>query len=131
MLIFVLFCMYYDTSNFPLFLKGASSELVFNGIVRGKFSPDSNKLISASLTCDHGVIFMQLQKLSDSGCSEAAAQAAANQADALLDSIQMPCLHSAAIIDASSSSSSEGSGDDESDAEQGIKANMGKESVSI
>jgi hypothetical protein len=80
---------------------------------------------------------MQLQKMSTlPGCSDAAAQAAANQADALLDSIKVPCLHSSAvIIDASSSSSSEGSGDDESDAEQGVKAkigppNMGKEPVS-
>lgn len=81
---------------------------------------------------------MQLQKTSPlpestGRCSDTAAQAAANQADALLDSIQMPCIHtSAVIIDASSS---EGSGDDESDAEQGVKAktgapNMGKESVS-
>jgi hypothetical protein len=84
---------------------------------------------------------MQLQKMttaSESGSSAAAAQAAASQADALLDSIQMPRLHStglsAVIVDASSSSS-EGSGDDESDAEQGVKANncspnMGMESVS-
>lgn len=84
---------------------------------------------------------MQLQKMttaSESGHSDAAAQAAASQADALLDSIQMPCLHStglsAVIVDASSSSS-EGSGDDESDSEQGVKAkngspNVGKESIS-
>ena len=135
----------YNVSHFFytfLTFKGACSELAFNGIVRGKFSPDSNKLISANLTCDTGAILLQLQKMStlhESGCSDAAAQAAANQADALLDSIQMPSLHSsavhtAAIIDASSSSS-EGSGDDESDAEQGMKAkavppNTGKESVS-
>ena len=88
---------------------------------------------------------MQLQRMSSwpgSGCTAAAAQVAATQADALLDSIQMPSLHkstalSAVIVDASSSSSSEGSGDDESDAEQGVKAKsgptslgMGKESVS-
>ena len=56
---------------------------------------------------------MQIQKMStmsESGSSDAAAQAAASQADALLDSIQMPCLHSstvvsAVIVDASSSSS--------------------------
>jgi hypothetical protein len=54
--------------------------------------------------------------------SDAAAQAAACQADAILDSIQMPSLATSAttpnavLVDASSSSS-EGSGDDESDSE--------------
>ena len=73
---------------------------------------------------------MQLQKMntSERGSSDAAAQAAASQADALLDSIQMPCLQSkglsAVIVDASSSSS-EGSGDDESAAEHGVKAKNG------
>lgn len=101
------------------------------GIVRGKFSPASNKLLSASLTCDTGAVLIQLQKLSgppaqvDPAFFEAA-QVAACQADAILDSLQMPCLSAsvptAVIVDASSSSS-EGSCDkgeldsDESDGE--------------
>lgn len=67
---------------------------------------------------------MQLQR-STGGSFSDAAQVAANQADAILDSLQMPCLSSAvssAVIVDASSSSSDGSGDEESDGEQGEKA---------
>jgi hypothetical protein len=113
--------------------QGASSELFIKGIVRGKFSPDSNKLISASLSCDTGAIMMQLQR-NIVGSSFDAAQVAASQANAILDSLQMPCLPSAlssAVIVDASSSSSDGSGDEESDGEQGEKAKSAVSSVGI
>jgi hypothetical protein len=116
-------------------LQGASSELTFKGIVRGKFSPASNKLLSANMTCDTGAVLIQLQKMSgtafqvDAACFDAA-QVAASQADAILDSLQMPCLPAAVIVHPSSSSS-EGSCDkeldsDESDTEPGDKLSTEK-----
>ena len=110
--------------------KGAPSELALKGTVRGKFSPASNKLLSAKISCDTGSVILQLQKLAAAKGEPAvleAAQAAASQADAILDSLQMPCLPSSAVPSAvivHSSSSSEGSTDkgdqisDESDGEQ-------------
>jgi len=109
--------------------KGAPSELALKGTVRGKFSPASNKLLSAKISCDTGSVILQLQKLATAKGEPAvleAAQAAASQADAILDSLQMPCLPSSAVPSAvivHSSSSSEGSTDkgdqisDESDGE--------------
>jgi hypothetical protein len=71
-----------------------------------RFSPASNKLISAEITFDTGSISTQLQLLESSkrqlnverdncdviAAAAAAAQAAAHDADALLDSLQMPQL---------------------------------------
>ena len=72
------------------------------GILRGVFSPASNKLLSASISFDTGAILSQIRKnpilsrlnidLCDDAAAAAAAQAAANSADALLDSLQMPRL---------------------------------------
>ena len=67
------------------------------------------------MTFDTGAIVAQLQsrKVPDAADNMAAAQAAANQADALLDSLQMPRLAtkvpSAVNVVHASSSSSEGS----------------------
>lgn len=75
--------------------------------MRAKFSPASNKLISAELVFDTGSLASQLaaataQALSSSDkCDEiaaAAAQAAAHEADALLDSLQMPSVPSAITV---------------------------------
>jgi hypothetical protein len=77
------------------------------------------------MTCDTGAILMQLQKNSvpcNVSCFDDA-QDAASQADAILDSLLMPCLPSSAVI-VDASSSSEGSGDDESDMEQGEKSKI-------
>jgi hypothetical protein len=88
------------------------------GIVRGNFSPASNKLLAANVTCDTGAVLIQLQKFSgapiqvDPTCFEAA-QVAAFQADAILDSLQMPRLPTTipSPVIVPSSSSSEGSCD--------------------
>jgi hypothetical protein len=69
--------------------------------MRAKFSPASNKLISAELIFDSGSVAYQLETVkahtlvTTDNCDEvaAAALAAANQADALLDSLQMPHLN--------------------------------------
>ena len=102
--------------------------------MRGKFSPASNKLLFANMLCDTGAILIQLQKFSGPSGKDSLecfdAHAAASQADAILDSLQMPRLPASVsttfIVDPSSSSS-EGSIDkseldsDESDGEPGDK----------
>lgn len=108
--------------------KGAAAELTMKGIIRGKFSPASNKLISAKISCDTGSVLLQLHKLSGEFENDVA-QAAASKADAILDSLQVPCIPShvptAVLVDPSSSSSEgscdKGDGDssDESIADQG------------
>lgn len=83
--------------------NGAGSELKFRGIIRAKFSPESNKLVSASLDFDTGSIAMQLRapvifaNIDEDGMA-AAAQVAANAADALLDSLEMPHLDVSSMI---------------------------------
>lgn len=86
-------------------VNGAPYELSLKGNMRANFSPASNKLMSAEIQFDTGTVVDQLQDLivarsyndqmdSDFICDgiAAAAQAAANEADALLDSLQMPHL---------------------------------------
>ena len=70
--------------------------------MRAKFSPASNKLVSAELMFDSGSVASQfatamkahtlvtIDKCDEVPAAVAAAQAAANEADALLDSLQMP-----------------------------------------
>lgn len=104
--------------------EGAPMELSLKGNMRAEFSPASNKLISAEIMFDTGNVAAQLQLLDspkgelndeldnccDMAASAAAAQAAANEADALLDSLQMPQLGSnvPTAINFVSSSSLEG-----------------------
>ncbi|KAL3796677.1 hypothetical protein HJC23_009977 [Cyclotella cryptica] len=80
--------------------KGLHSEIVFKGSMRSLFSPASNKLISVDITFDTGVITNQLEHLGHPVANHApeddaaeAAVAAANEADALLDSLQMPQIY--------------------------------------
>jgi hypothetical protein len=70
--------------------------------MRASFSPASNKLISAGFIFDATSVATQLSNLKSSrsldNCDKvaaavAAAQVAAHEADALLDSIQMPALN--------------------------------------
>lgn len=68
--------------------KGASSEVVYKGQIRSSFSPASNKLISVDCTFDTASFIQQVEALSHASSSKAAA--AAHEADALLDSLQMP-----------------------------------------
>mmetsp|Transcript_1185 Transcript_1185/g.1815 ORF Transcript_1185/g.1815 Transcript_1185/m.1815 type:complete len:700 (-) Transcript_1185:200-2299(-) len=94
--------------------QGAPMELTLKGNMRAKFSQASNKLISAEILFDTGSIAPQLQLLnapkldrsedlaskSDliAAVAAAEAQAVANEADALLDSLQMPQLGSAVPV---------------------------------
>lgn len=68
--------------------QGAASEISVKGMMRAKFCAASNKLISAEMMFDTGSVATQVS----SETPDAAAQAAAHQADALLDSLQMPHL---------------------------------------
>jgi hypothetical protein len=102
----------------------ANPELTLKGILRGKFSPASNKLLSASMSFNTGAIHMQIPHIvNNQGKPEptkyvvdaaTAAQVAANQADALLDSLQMPRLPSSVVtvVPNSSYSSSASDGSD-------------------
>lgn len=71
-------------------------ELVVKGHIKARFCPASNKLLSVVMSFDTGTIISQvdlIQKVKESSEAEAAAAAArvaANEADALLDSLQMP-----------------------------------------
>lgn len=71
-------------------------ELIVKGHTRAKFCPASNKLISVVMSFDTGVIISQINLInkvkasSEAEAAAAAAQVAANEADALLDSLQMP-----------------------------------------
>ena len=107
------------------------------GLFRGKFSPASNKLLSASMSYDTGSVVAQLraknmapaapapEEAAAMACVDvAAAAAAAHQADALLDSLEMPRLNAivpasvVAVVPPGSSSASEASekgGDDSGD----------------
>ena len=81
--------------------QGAPSELTIKGTVRANFSPASNKLISAVVSYDTGIILSQLEHIFShskmntennevAAAAAAAAQVAACEADAILDSLQMP-----------------------------------------
>jgi len=100
-------------------------------MLRCKFSPASNKLVSATMSFDTGAVLSQLRAVRGKGdaldAAASAAQVAATQADAILDSLQMPRFSapvpSAVTVVPSSSSVESGSadkgesGDDESDSD--------------
>jgi hypothetical protein len=78
-------------------------QVTMKGLMRAKFSPASNKLISAEFIFDATNVATQLGNIKTSTsldkCDEvtaaaAAAQIAAHEAGALLDSIQMPAFDS-------------------------------------
>jgi hypothetical protein len=75
--------------------------------LKAKFSPASNKLISVSISYDTGIVISQLNQFkanevgNEVGNEEvdaaAAAQVAACEADAILDSLQMPHIEPSAV----------------------------------
>ena len=74
-----------------------NQELALKGIIRGKFSPASNKLISSSISFDTGVVATQLRMRTNAAMTmlmspqqETSDAEAAAQADAILDSLEMP-----------------------------------------
>jgi CheY-like chemotaxis protein len=103
----------------PVFLYLAEQELSLKGVIRCVFSPASNKLVSACLIFDGGALVAQLgskptsEVTSPQETLDEAAQAAANEADAILDSLQMPQMNvlvpSNMVSVVPSSSASEGS----------------------
>lgn len=90
--------------------KGAAAELVMKGTIRATFSPASNKLVCAELLFDTSAVTAQMKSpvaspvlppptpvayppsCEAAATAAAAAQMTASEADALLDSIQMPQL---------------------------------------
>lgn len=99
------------------FDQGAPFELKLKGTIRGTFSPASNKLLTSTMSFDSGIVVSQLRSLTG-GMSEengalAAAHAAASQADAILDSLQMPMVSvpSAVVVPSSSSDTSSDKGE--------------------
>mmetsp|Transcript_16398 Transcript_16398/g.24281 ORF Transcript_16398/g.24281 Transcript_16398/m.24281 type:complete len:704 (-) Transcript_16398:402-2513(-) len=91
--------------------KAAPYELTFKGLMRAKFCPASNKLVSAEFSFDSGIIAEQLRELivtrvvaapapmdtCDAVVAETAAHVAVTEADALLESLQMPQLDVGAV----------------------------------
>ena len=78
----------FDAGTLGAVSKGAPNEITMKGSMRASFSPASNKLISVDMTFDSGAFVQQVQSLGDA--SNDAAAVAAHEADALLDSLQMP-----------------------------------------
>lgn len=92
--------------------QGARTELSLRGTLRAKFDPASNKLISANLSFDTGLVQSQLNhhlivpaeqavvslnsgaELKDTTPTDSSAS---SQADAILDSLQMPHFDSAVV----------------------------------
>jgi hypothetical protein len=70
--------------------RGLANEVSFKGSMKALFSPASNKLISVDMTFDTASIVLQVESMGIVAMSDAAASAAAHEADALLDSLQMP-----------------------------------------
>jgi hypothetical protein len=77
--------------------------LTIKGNLKANFSPASNKLVSVVVTFDTGIVSSQINHILkdvDGSCDEvaaAAAQVAASEADAILDSLQMPHIVSASV----------------------------------
>lgn len=94
------------------------SELIVKGNIRAKFSPDSNKLISVVMSFDTSAIMSQVnltaqvKESSEVDAAAAAAQVAANEAHALLDSIKMPHLEPSTKINVVPPSESSASSDE-------------------
>jgi hypothetical protein len=84
----------YSNLDLLFFFQGAASELTIKGNLKAHFSPASNKLISIVMTYDTGIVVSQVNQIlkENEGCNDevAAAQVAASEADAILDSLQMP-----------------------------------------
>lgn len=127
-----------DWTGFPI--ESTTAEVVSAGVglkgtIRATFSPASNKLISAKMTFDTGAVLVEMHKqlqsykvlLPPTNLSTSfgnydqvsAAQVAACQAGAILDSLQMPCLtvvpvptDVTVVLDTSSSSSSTSSSEE-------------------
>lgn len=76
----------FDASTAGAVAKGTNAEAVFKGSMRASFSPASNKLISVHLQFDTAAFLQQVEAMR----AASSAAAAANEADALLDSLQMP-----------------------------------------
>eukprot|EP00578_Thalassiosira_sp_NH16_P029671 CAMPEP_0181076734 /NCGR_PEP_ID=MMETSP1071-20121207/576_1 /TAXON_ID=35127 /ORGANISM="Thalassiosira sp., Strain NH16" /LENGTH=813 /DNA_ID=CAMNT_0023157933 /DNA_START=722 /DNA_END=3163 /DNA_ORIENTATION=- len=79
--------------------KGAAREVVVRGSMKSSFSPASNKLITVDVTLDTASFVRQVEAAAGgdaavsarpSPATADAAAAAAHEADALLDSLQMP-----------------------------------------
>jgi hypothetical protein len=84
-----------DAAGTPL-VNGIS----LKGVVRAKYSPASNKLISITMTFDTNILMDYLNKSSSSAFQTnlnsnyevVSAEVAASQANAIIDSLQMPCM---------------------------------------
>ena len=82
----------FTANTFGAVARGAPNEVTFKGSMSALFSPASNKLISIDMTFDSGSIVHQIESMGNIVLSSVndAATTAANEAGALLDSLQMP-----------------------------------------
>ena len=83
--------------------QGTAKELTLKGSLKATFSPASNKLISVAISFDTGMVMSQLNQLvktpeiTSDDAAATAAQVAANEADAILDSLEMPHIEPATV----------------------------------
>jgi hypothetical protein len=80
----------FTASTLGAVARGLANEVSFKGSMKALFSPASNKLMSVDMTFDTASIVLQVESMGIVAMSDAAASAAAHEADALLDSLQMP-----------------------------------------
>ena len=106
---------YTVTLTMPIF---EPSQLSLKGVIRCAFSPASNKLVSACMTFNTGAFLSQIRSKGnvERASEDSAAEAAASEADAILDSLQMPKFNTVVpsnvvtvVPPSSASSASEGS----------------------
>lgn len=79
---------------------------MLKGSLKARFSPASNKLISVSMSFDCGIIMSQLNHVfkgpeavhSEVDAAAEAAQAAASEAGAILDSLEMPHIGPQSVV---------------------------------
>ena len=79
---------------------------MLKGSLKAHFSPASNKLISVSMSFDSGIVMSQLNHVfkgpgavhNEVDAAAEAAQAAASEADAILDSLQMPHIEPQSVV---------------------------------
>lgn len=107
--------------------QGAPAELILQGNISAKFSPASNKLISVALNFDTGIILSQMNhtfKYGHGDIDDVDAAQAASEADAILDSLQMPHIATSGpptlnVVPASAVSITDGEKSDSSDESNG------------
>jgi len=98
------------TASTQFLTESTLPPLTFKGVLRATFSPASNKLLSAELSFDTGAITSQMERIQN---LLQVHQGAAAEADAILDSLEMPYFLPTHSVPASITSSEKSDSEDE------------------